>query len=153
MDLRYDTNFFRLLAGSYRRLLGRPLVPEGMDDDRAAHWLYDEAPFGVLAHNTADDPVFVYGNSFAQRCFDYSWEELTSLPSRLSAEAPERAERQRFLEQVERHGFIDGYRGVRIARSGRRFWIEDATVWQLFDEAGTRRGQAAMLPRVVDIAP
>ncbi|HEY0234301.1 MAG TPA: MEKHLA domain-containing protein, partial [Afipia sp.] len=60
-----------------------------------------------------------------------SWGELIGLPSRLSAEAPERAERQRLLDAVARDGFISNYKGVRISKSGRRFWIENAIVWQL----------------------
>ncbi|MGO8840451.1 MAG: MEKHLA domain-containing protein, partial [Methyloceanibacter sp.] len=34
-------------------------------------------------------------------------------------------------------------RGLRIAKSGRRFWIEDGIVWQLVDRDGALRGQAA----------
>ena len=49
---------------------------------------------------------------------------LIGLPSRLSAEAPEHAERQRLLDAVARDGFTGGYRGLRIAKGGRRFWIE-----------------------------
>lgn len=107
--------------------------------------------FAILAHNTAPDPVFVYGNKAAQRRFGYEWEELTALPSRLSAEAPERIERQRFLERVTRNGFVTGYRGIRIAKSGKRFRIENATVWQLIDIEGICHGQAAMLPQTVDV--
>ncbi|MGL6039842.1 MAG: MEKHLA domain-containing protein, partial [Deefgea sp.] len=29
--------------------------------------------------------------------------------------------------------------------SGRRFWIENATVWNLIDEVGIKHGQAALL--------
>jgi hypothetical protein len=47
------------------------------------------------------------------------------------------------LEAVTRHGFIDDYRGVRVSQSGRRFLIENATVWNLLDEAGAPYGQAA----------
>ena len=94
MDGRYDEHLFRLLVGSYEALTGKRLTPVGMDAKEGARWLYEEAPFGVLAHNTAADPVFVYGNRAAQRRFEYTWEELTALPSRLSAEAPERSERQ-----------------------------------------------------------
>jgi PAS domain S-box-containing protein len=90
--------------------------------------------------------VFVYGNRRVQTLFGYDWDEITALPSRLSAEAPERSERQAFLDQVTREGFVTGYRGVRIAKTGRRFWIERATVWQLVDERGTLHGQAAMIP-------
>ncbi|HTH97076.1 MAG TPA: MEKHLA domain-containing protein [Stellaceae bacterium] len=152
MDKRDDPEFFRLLAGSYRRLLGRDLTPAGLDAREAARWLYDAAPFVVLAHDAAADPVFVYGNRAAQRRFGYSWEELTRMPSRLSAETPERAERQRFLEEVTRAGFVADYRGIRIAKNGQRFWIEGATIWQLIDEQGVRHGQAALVPRTADIA-
>lgn len=134
-----DTAFYDLLTGSFARLVGRPLVPPDID----AGWLYRDAPFAVVAHNTDPDPRFVYANIVAQRCFEYSWEEFTSLPSRLSAEPVERAERQRLLDAVTRHGFIADYRGVRIARSGRRFAIENAIVWQLIDRDGLMRGQAA----------
>jgi hypothetical protein len=145
MTLARDPDFLRLLAGSHARLVGTPLLPEEAGDDPAeqARWLYDEAPFCVLAHNTDADPRFVYANKAAQTRFEYGWDEFITLPSRLSAEAPDRAERQRLLDAVTRDGFIGDYRGLRIAKSGRRFWIERATVWQLIDEAGVLRGQAA----------
>ncbi|WP_437377230.1 MEKHLA domain-containing protein [Inquilinus limosus] len=38
---------------------------------------------------------------------------------------------------------MTSYRDLRVAKSGRRFWIENATVWRLIDEAGTLHGQAA----------
>ena len=151
MGLRYDESFFDLLAGSYLRLIGQSLVPEGMTTGQSAEWLYRDASFGVLAHNTASDPVFVYGNEAVQRLFEYSWEELTVLPSRLSAEAPERNERERFLEQVRRDGFVAGYSGIRVTKSGRRFRIDNATVWQLTDANGAYHGQAAMLPQASDL--
>ena len=81
MSLRTDANFFRLLADSYRRLVNRPLVPDGMSASDGAAWLYEAAPFGILAHDTAADPVFVYGNRRAQAIFEYDWDELTALPS------------------------------------------------------------------------
>ncbi|MEM5385539.1 MEKHLA domain-containing protein [Paraburkholderia phymatum] len=148
MSTDTNTNFFLLLSDSYRRLLGKSLAPDGMTVSEGAAWLYRTAPFGILAHNTATDPIFVYGNKRAQDIFGYDWSELTALPSRLSAEAPEQSERQAFLDQVTRAGFITGYRGVRITKSGARFWIEHATVWQLTDSSGNLRGQAAMIPEV-----
>jgi PAS domain S-box-containing protein len=143
-----DPDFFRLLSDNYRRLVGKPLVPDAVPANERAAWLYEAAPFGILAHDTQADPVFVYGNLRAQEIFGYNWDELTALPSRLSAEAPERSERQAFLEQVTAHGFVTNYRGIRIAKSGTRFWIEHVTVWQLTDENGVYRGQAALLPEV-----
>ena len=146
IDLRSNPAFCRLLRNSYHRLTGLSLIPEDIEDSEAADWLYKTAPFGILAHNTASDPIFIYGNQAAQNLFGYNWDELTALPSRLSAEAPLREDRQRFLEQVQRDGFISGYSGVRITKDGRRFRIENATVWQLVDDNGTHHGQAAMLP-------
>jgi hypothetical protein len=137
--LSCDPGFFALLNDSHKRFVGAPLVPPGSN----AEWLYNEAPFAVLAHNTELDPIFTYANRAAQLCFEYSWEEFTSLPSRLSAEVTDRADRQALLDEVTRNGFTAGYRGIRIAKSGRRFSIERATVWQLVDGDGIVRGQAA----------
>lgn len=139
MDLSTDAGFFALLTESYARLVGAPLVPPGRD----AGWLYREAPFVVVAHDTDQDPKFTYANKAAQKCFEYSWEEFMSLPSRLSAEAPDRAERQSLLDEVARNGFLSGYRGLRVAKSGRHFIIEDGVVWELLDRDGMRHGQAA----------
>jgi hypothetical protein len=141
-DLSSNPAFFDLLTDSHARLVGAPLVPLGTN----AEWLYREAPFAVLAHGTEHDPKFIYANQAAQACFGYSWDEFMALPSRLSAGTPGQAERQRLLEQVERNGFLTGYRGVRVAKSGRRFIIEDGVVWQLIDRDGKRHGQAATFP-------
>lgn len=146
-----DPAFYQLLADSYARLLGRPLVPEPLPPADAARWLYEQAPFAVLAHNTAPDPVFVYGNRAAQARFEYDWDAITQLPSRLSAEPPNQEERQRFLARVQRVGYETGYTGVRITRTGRRFMIEEATLWQLIDADGTLHGQAVVIPRTRDL--
>ena len=148
-DLPEEPDFFDLLTESYMRFVGSPLPSSHLGPG----WLYEEAPFAVLAHNTEADPRFVYANRVAQRCFEYSWAEFDSMPSRLSAEAPIRAERQRLLDAVTRDGYVSGYRGIRIAKSGRRFWIEDGIVWQLVDAGGVYRGQAAMFATWKDVAP
>ncbi|GJE54225.1 MULTISPECIES: MEKHLA domain-containing protein [Methylobacterium] len=138
-DLTTDPGFFELLTGSHRRLVGRPLLPDGADAD----WAYRLAPFALLAHDTAPDPCFVYANRMAQENFGYSRDELIGMPSRLSAEAPDRAERDRLLAAVARNGCVAGYSGIRIAKSGRRFPIVDVVVWQLIDADGVTHGQAA----------
>ncbi len=145
-DLSADSAFFDLLTTSYLRLTGTALVPPGCD----ASWLYHEAPFAVLAHNTDPDPRFIYANQAAQACFEYSWDEFITLPSRLSAEAPDRAERQRLLEAVARNGYLRGYQGMRIDKSGRRFRIEAGVIWQLTDAQGVTHGQAATFPSPPD---
>lgn len=135
-----DPAFFQLLTTSFARIVGRPLVAAG----QGAAWLHADAPFALLAHNAVADPIFIYANKTAQRCFEYGFDEFVTIPSRLSAEAPNREERQHLLDAVARNGFIDNYRGQRIAKSGRRFWIEGGIVWELIDDAGQRRGQAAL---------
>ena len=142
-----DARLFELITGSFRRLTGRDLAGPSAD----ANWLYHNAPFVVLAHDGGTDPRFIYANKTAQACFEYTADELIGLPSRLSAEAPERAARQRLLERVARDGFIADYAGIRIAKSGRRFYIENAIVWQLIDEKGTLQGQAATFATWRDI--
>jgi PAS domain S-box-containing protein len=151
MDLRTDEDFARLLLASHERVTGRPLIDRDAGEQASAQYLYAEAPFCLLAHDGAADPRFVYANHAAQSRFGYGWDEFVGLPSRLSAEAPEREERQRLLDAVARDGFIGDYRGIRIAKSGQRFWIENATVWELVDAAGTRRGQAAMFRQTKDL--
>jgi PAS domain-containing protein len=151
-----DQALLALLSSSYTRLTGRPLLPAFRSVDLsadlsadldAARWLYEGAPFCLLVHDVSPDPVFIYANLAAQRAFEYPWEEFVGLPSRLSAEAPDRAEREAFLTAVRNQGFVDGFRGLRVAKSGRRFWIEDTTVWNLVDEDDIRHGQAAVIRR------
>lgn len=132
-----------LLMASYRHFLGKSLLAAGVCDADGARWLYEDAPFCLLAHNADPDPLFVYANMAAQKCFEYSLQEFLRLPSRLSAQSGDRLERARLLASVARNGFARGYRGLRVAKSGRRFWIEDGIVWQLVDSNGAVLGQAA----------
>jgi hypothetical protein len=108
---------------------------------RAALW---NAPFAIVAHGTEADPVFFYGNAYALRCFEMEFDEFERLPSRLSAEAADQESREKSLKKVAELGYIDGYSGVRIAKSGRRFMITSCTIWNLADMAGVHRGQAAV---------
>lgn len=132
-----------LVAESFARLLSRPLVAPG-DDVIAALW---NAPEAILAHGTELDPLFFFGNAAALAAFGYTADAFVGLPSRLSAEAPERGERQALLDRVTAHGFIIDYAGVRIDAAGRRFRIEHAIVWNLVDAAGALHGQAATFAR------
>jgi hypothetical protein len=111
-------------------------------DPSLAEALY-QAPFVVLSHGIEPDPIFNYANLTAQRLFEMTWAQMTSMPSRLSAEPVSREERARLLAAVSERGFIDDYCGVRVSSSGRRFLIEQATVWTLTDAQGRPAGQAA----------
>jgi len=131
-----------LLLASLRRWTGRDLVgPELPMAEQARQIFY--APFAVLSHDTAADPILNYSNRAGMKLFELTWQELAQTPSRLTAETVHREERARLLDAVTRHGFIDDYRGVRVSKTGRRFLIENATVWNLLDENGAHYGQAA----------
>ena len=135
-----------ILCASYRHWTGKSLLDEKLDGASAVAAL-ERAPYAVVSHGTEAEPVFNYGNRRALDLFEMSWDEFTALPSRLSAEAPNQAERARLLEAVSRQGYIDNYSGIRIARSGLRFMIRDATIWNLLTPEGEYYGQAALIRR------
>ncbi|MGW7571567.1 MEKHLA domain-containing protein [Streptomyces tendae] len=140
-----DVTFASLLLSSHLRLLGESLCPsERISQREAADWLYAQAPFGLLAHDTAADPRFVYANITAQERFGYSWNEFLGLPSRLSARPDAQQDRDALVREVTANHYATGYRGVRVAKDGRLFWIEDVTMWDLIDAQGTSHGQAAV---------
>jgi hypothetical protein len=51
------------------------------------------------------------------------------------------------LTAVTQQGYIDDYSGIRISRTGRRFRILQATVWNLIDAHDRYAGQAASFDR------
>jgi hypothetical protein len=134
------------LTRSFRHWLGRELLP-GITEPRALAEALFTAPFVLVSHGTQADPVLNYGNRAAVALWEMSWEELTRTPSRLTAEPVAREERARLLAEVTQHGHIANYAGVRISKSGRRFRIAQAVVWNLLDEHGAHHGQAAMFDR------
>jgi hypothetical protein len=133
----------QLIARSLDHWTGRALLP-GLFNPLGLSKNVFHAPFVLVSHGTEVDPVLNYGNAAALALWEMSWAELTRTPSRLTAEAPNREERARLLAAVTARGFIDDYSGVRISKTGRRFRITRATVWNLLKEDGQPCGQAAM---------
>lgn len=150
----YHVAHVERLLTSFRRLLGRDLIDPTLSSGERARQLF-EAPFAVVSHNApsvpGDEPIFNYGNRIALELFAMSWERFIQLPSRLSAEPLHQAERARLFERVRSYGYIDDYRGIRIASTGRRFKIENAIVWILYDQEGQRYGEAAMFAEWADV--
>jgi len=140
-DNRFQLKHADLLKRNYRRLLGKDLIADVGSDEQFARALF-HAPFAVVSHNTAAEPIFNYANLTALRLFAMDWDEFIQLPSKLSAEPVNQAERQRLLAEVTAKGYINNYQGVRIAKTGQRFLIKNAVVWNLVDDAGYQ-GQAA----------
>ena len=127
---------------SYVRLVKKELILREGTPLEQAERLYS-SPFIVASHGLEDDPILNYGNQATLDLWEMDWEQFTQIPSRLTAEPMNREERTRMLEQARKHGYISDYRGVRISKSGKRFLVERATVWNAQKPDGTPLGQAA----------
>ncbi|MGA1072319.1 MAG: MEKHLA domain-containing protein [Pseudohongiellaceae bacterium] len=132
----------KLLARSYHAALGRPLIC-GVSEPSVDEIL--TANFALLSHGTEADPLFNFGNDLALTLFERSFEDFVRLPSRKSSGQTRDEDRIRLLEEVTRNRFIENYSGIRVSASGRRFEISDAVVWNVIDESGVYRGQAAKI--------
>jgi MEKHLA domain len=133
----------QIVLDSYSRLLGKDLIVDRSISPRDQAQALNQASFVLVSHGTEADPILNYGNQMALKLWEMSWDELTATPSRLTAEPINREVRRQMLLQVANQGFIDNYQGVRISKSGQRFMIERAIVWNLTDPAGNYCGQAA----------
>lgn len=133
----FQADHARLLLASFARVTGRPLL-DGADPRALYH-----APFPILSHNTAADPVLTYGNLAAQKLWEMGWDALTALPSRLTAEPAERDQRDAMFAEMRAKGFIENYAGIRVSATGKRFEIRNAIIWPLIDEGGLKVGEAA----------
>lgn len=136
----------QLLLDSFHRWTGRDLLTRTGPPEEQARVLF-AAPFVVISHGTESDPILNYGNQRALDLWELSWMQFTRTPSRLTAEPMNRAERARMLAVAEAQGYFAGYRGIRISSTGKRFLVEDATVWNVVDSQGVRLGQAATFAR------
>jgi hypothetical protein len=132
----------QILARSFKHWTGCDFWPGNFPATKLAEKIF-HASFALVSHGMETDPILNYGNATALTLWEMSWEDLTRTPSRMTAEAPNRAERARLLATVTVRGFIHNYSGVRISKSGRRFKISRATVWNLISEGGQPGGQAA----------
>jgi hypothetical protein len=144
----YQSSHVELLCSSFLRWTGKPLMKVDANTSDLAKALF-EASFVVLSHNTENDPILNYANLKCLELFELSWDQLQQMPSRLTAEPGVRAERADLMKRVSDHGFIDDYSGVRISRTGKRFYIKQAIVWNLIDSRGQYCGQAAMFDKWV----
>ena len=147
-----DVAWVQRLLDSHAMWLKQELIDRGGSIEAQSERLF-LAPFVVASHLDSADPVFNYGNRQALDLWETTWEEFTATPSRLTAEPTLRGERARMLQQVTAQGFVDDYRGVRISRTGRRFLVQHATVWNVLDEGGTKLGQAVAFSDWTPLSP
>jgi hypothetical protein len=142
------------ILDSHQRVFERPLIAEpagGLVPVQRAQALFSSERL-VLAHDGADPagdpgPRLIYANRAALRLWRRPWHAMVGMPSRLTAEPGERAERAQALGRAQRLAAIDDYAGIRVDSRGRRFRIEGARLWTLLDERGRPLGQAASFAR------
>jgi hypothetical protein len=137
-----------ILMSSYEYWVGESLLfDDQLPDSEDAVEALMNAPFAIASHQAGDDPMFNYANHQALALFKMTPEEMLGLPSRYSAEPMLREARADFLHQVSTHGFIENYSGVRIAKDGSCFVIEQATVWNVMDVMSPKKvlGQAVII--------
>ena len=132
----------QLLLDSYSHWIGKDLIDRTPNAKQQARLLF-EASFVVVSHGVEPDPILNYGNQTALDLWELSWDQFIKTPSRLTAEPDDRAERGNMLERAKLNGYFDGYQGVRISSTGRRFLVEQALIWNVIDPAGSPIGQAA----------
>ena len=126
---------------SFEKAFCRPLLAGGLNT-HAPQELFG-ADIVVLAHDGGTDPTLIYANASALQLWGRPWAEMIGMPSRLTAEPQERAGRARMLATALQQHASEGYTGVRISKSGRRFQIHNARLWTLWGEGDQPCGQAA----------
>lgn len=138
----------QLLCASFAKVMQKPLAGIELHNCHSPELVARRlaaAPVVVVMHGVQDDPIFCYGNLTALKAFEMSWDQLTSLPSRYSAEPGPREQRAVMMARLAGNpqGFVTDYQGIRISAKGNRFRIEDGVIWNVTDEEGRRVGQAA----------
>ncbi|MGL1933234.1 MAG: MEKHLA domain-containing protein [Desulfotalea sp.] len=132
-----------IILKSYDKFFAEPIVSNTNDPSNALEELWS-ADFVVVSHGIETDPIFNFGNRAALSLFELDFSEFTQLPSRKSAGKVSQTERNELLAEVSKSGCIKNYTGVRVSSTGKRFFIENAKVWNLYDENSEYYGQAAM---------
>lgn len=141
----------RRLLNSYKHWTGKELIP--ITSEVPLLKQLDEAETVILSHGVESDPILNYGNARALALWEMNKEQFNTTPSRLTAEPMEREQRAEFLHNVTSNGYVSNYTGIRISATGRKFYIEEATVWNVIDEQGQYCGQAAAFRTIQRIEP
>lgn len=134
------------ILDSFRRLLGRELMPRSGNPAEDARRLFD-LPQAVLAHDTSPAPLLDWANLAAAKAFDATPEALLGRPSADTAPADATADRRALFDKLAARGFVTGYSGVRVSLTGRRFVIDDVTVFEVTNAVGRPAGHAAVIAK------
>lgn len=131
-----------LLVESYERICQKKF-PATNRSKGLSHGLY-HADYVLVSHGIETDPIFNYANLAAQVLWKMDWTTFIQLPSRFSAKVDKVEKRAELLKAALDKGYIDNYEGIRVDTTGKEFYIKNVTLWNVFDENGTRHGQAAL---------
>ena len=135
----------QVLLNSYRKVAGSEFLDRSGDPFVEARHLF-ALPAVVLSHGTEDDPILNYGNRSALSLWEMTPDAFMAMPSRLTAEPGARAAREKALDDTRRQGFSTGYEGIRVSATGRRFYIHDATIWNLWTQTATPPARPQLFP-------
>lgn len=141
-----------MVLDSYKHWTGEELIDRTGTLQEQGHRLF-HAPFVVASHGTEADPILNYGNALALQIWEMRWQEFVATPSRVTAEPINQAERAGMLQQAATQGLIRNYQGIRISRTGKRFLVEQATVWNVLDQHQHKVGQAATFSTWTPVSP
>jgi hypothetical protein len=143
----YHAPYIARVVRSFAHVTGKNLVREaGLDTDALGKSAWS-GQFALLTHRGDRLATLNYGNLFALRLWEMDWSQLTVTPSRETAPREASAARDLLMEKVAKDNFVTGYSGERASRTGRRFLIEDVTIWRLLDEKNQPFGMAAFFRR------
>ena len=145
-------SWIALVLDSYVHWTGVELLNRVGPRREQAQCLFS-APFVLASHGIETDPILNYGNAQALQLWEMNWQEFVATPSRVTAEPVNQAERARMLHQAATQGWIRNYRGVRISKTGKRFLVEQATVWNVIDQHRHKVGQAATFSTWTPVSP
>jgi PAS domain-containing protein len=132
------------IIASYDSVFGASLLGRQFYSAAAMAKSLYHAPFTVVAHNV--DNVFNYGNAQALFMFKKNRDELIGMESYKTVSELDRGTRERLLQGVYQFGFVDNYKGVRVAGDGSLLEITDVRIWNVTNHEGAFIGQAAMIP-------
>ncbi|MEY4965496.1 MAG: hypothetical protein RL274_1079 [Pseudomonadota bacterium] len=134
----FQNAYIERVLASYFRITGNMPIVDGPAGQSV--WSGD---FALLTHRGGPEARLNYGNRFALDLWECNWDQFTATPSNATAPEEGRAAREEMMQRVMQNGFVTGYSGHRVTRTGRLFLIEDVTIWRLLDESGISFGVGA----------
>ena len=114
------------VLNSFEKLTGKTIINRTTPE--ADFLEIESAEFVLVSHNGAEDPILNYGNQFALKLWEMSWNDFIKTPSRKTAEPDLRVKRGEMLSIVSKQGYYENFFN----------WYEDikpyrrSTVFSLF---------------------